>query len=797
MKNSPVAPWIGRVTLACVFLSALPVSGEYDEARRAERVTQIKSWIAEHGEDASYPHGRTWHVDNQAPGAVDDNEGTEAAPFKTINRAAQLALPGDTVLVSRGIYREHVSPTYAGYNANNMVQYVARHRHQVVVKGSEIWRPKWRKTTLEGVQGDVWQAELDPELFTYDFPIGDFNPFLLHNQGRIPVYDRGPDGVYRPFRPYAGDGIPPVTRGMIFMNGEPLLQARSRASRKVAQSPVDFATASDTFFVAADGESIYARFNHPNPEENFFEITVREQVFAPQTTGVSFIHVQGFVMEHGATTLMMPQYGMVSPSSGSGGWHWMIEDNIIRWSNACGLDIGIGFWGEGRSRTRPHREQEVGEKPLWRHWIKGNAITDNGTSGIWSIGGSSNAVIEYNRIERNCWQNTMHMVEAAALKMHGCDGVVLRGNLVRDNDNFGLWLDIVGPNNRVTQNLLLNNMTAGVFIEGTWGHTLVDNNIAAFPRTFAFRQMNMGDGFYNHQSSYVTFAHNLAFANGGYGYRCLMWGLQRSDRFPDDHVRVSHNRVLNNIAYANGRGAIALPLDQDYCKDNLSDHNFIWGASGQPLFELHRAIMDPDEMMAKVESAMARANVGADQVPLLTQWKRGLMGPNVGDMRHFGPLVSMEVWRAAQGRDMRSVVGPLPTLWLSRQGQMEINLDAPDRPIGLAEGESERVFGATPENYRRLDQVKCVAIPETEIDYFGDPRPKDVPPTVGPFQDLEKLGLNQRLRVFLRLWPIDRSRQPPAESLRIDRPFPELDEQEKAVGEVANEIWAQIEKRQG
>ena len=94
----------------------------------------------------------------------------------------------------------------------------------------------------------------------------------------------------------------------------------------------------------------------------------------------------------------------------------------------------------------------------------------------------------------------------------------------------------------------------------------------------------------------------------------------------------------------------------------------------------------------------------------------------------------------------------------------------PCRPIGLAEGESERVFSATPENYRRLDQVKCVAIPETEIDYFGDPRSKDVPPTVGPFQDLEKLGLNQRLRVFLRLWPIDRSRQPPAESLRID-PF--------------------------
>ena len=68
---------------------------------------------------------------------------------------------------------------------------------------------------------------------------------------------------------------------------------------------------------------------------------------------------------------------------------------------------------------------------------------------------------------------------------------------------------------------------------------------------------------------HVTFAHNLAFGNAGYGYRCLMWGLSRGGRkFPDGNMRVSHNRVLNNIAYANGRGAICLPLDQEHCKDN-------------------------------------------------------------------------------------------------------------------------------------------------------------------------------------------------------------------------------------
>ena len=126
---------------------------------------------------------------------------------------------------------------------------------------------------------------------------------------------------------------------------------------------------------------------------------------------------------------------------------------------------------------------------------------------------------------------------------------------------------------------------------------------------------------------------------------------------------------------------------------------------------------------------------------------------------------------------------------------MKIKLDPPDRPTGLAEGESERVFGGTPESYERLDRVKCVALPEIKYDYFGDLRPDDVPPTVGPFQDLKKLGQGTKEPVFIKLWPLDESRQPDALSLRYEWPSPQLDEQEKRIGEWANKIWAGIEKR--
>ena len=729
-----------------VMIGALNLWAKEEPDPRARRVEAIKACT--HNEESSCPHGRTWYVATRAPNASDESDGTENSPFKTINHAAQLALPGDRVLVAEGIYREHVYPGHSGYDLAHMISYVAKDRHRVVIKGSDVWEPKWHQAQFEGVEGTVWQAPLDPALFTYDFPVKDFNPFALGDR-----LSTTPEQLYELKRPSdRDDRFPLPVRGMIFMDGRPLHQADGGVGG--GKGLVDFATASNVFFVPADGKSIYARFEQGNPGAHFFEITTREQVFAPRNL-VGFIHVKGFVMEHGATAPSWVQCGMVSPNSikEPGGWHWIIEDNIIRWSNAEGMDIGCGYWGARPGRSRIFNEK-IGEEPDWEHWIRHNVISDNGQAGIWSIGGSFNSIIEYNRIERNGWKNTMHNSEAAGLKMHGAQGVVIRGNLVRDNDCFGIWLDLPHRNNRITQNLLIGNMEAGVFIEAGWPHTLVDNNIAAFTRNLVF--LNQGDGFYNHQGSHTIFVHNLAFANAGYGYRCLMWGKGHG-LAPDQHMRVSHNRVINNIAYANGRGAICLPLDQEHCKDNVSDYNFLWGTNEPPLFELGRAIMPPGQQMAAVQAAIRKAGVG-----------------NVGDIRHFaGPLVSLPVWQAAQGRDLHSAVSPLPRLWLTRAGQMEININIPE---------------AEAAKYRHLSSVKCEPIPDIVCDYFGNPRPEDAAPTVGPFQDIRQLGHGKNME-FMRLWPLDPSRQLPAESLRLNYVYtdpggsiPELDEQEKAAG---------------
>jgi hypothetical protein len=56
----------------------------------------------------------TYVVDQAAPGAADTNAGTEDKPFKTLQHAADVARPGDTVFVMAGSYDERVKVRTSG-----------------------------------------------------------------------------------------------------------------------------------------------------------------------------------------------------------------------------------------------------------------------------------------------------------------------------------------------------------------------------------------------------------------------------------------------------------------------------------------------------------------------------------------------------------------------------------------------------------------------------------------------------------------------------------------------------------
>ena len=66
--------------------------------------------------------GTIYHV---SPSGSNRNPGTEALPFATIQRAADLAMPGDTVIVHEGEYREWVDPKTGGTGDRDRITYRA------------------------------------------------------------------------------------------------------------------------------------------------------------------------------------------------------------------------------------------------------------------------------------------------------------------------------------------------------------------------------------------------------------------------------------------------------------------------------------------------------------------------------------------------------------------------------------------------------------------------------------------------------------------------------------------------
>ena len=106
--------------------------------------------------------GAEFHV---AVNGADANPGTRQAPLRTVQRAADLAQPGDTITVHAGTYRERINPPRGGESEDSRIVYQAAPGEKVELKGSEVVRG-WVK-----VQDGVWKVTLPNSFF------GGFNPY--------------------------------------------------------------------------------------------------------------------------------------------------------------------------------------------------------------------------------------------------------------------------------------------------------------------------------------------------------------------------------------------------------------------------------------------------------------------------------------------------------------------------------------------------------------------------------------------------------------------------------------------
>ena len=617
-------------------------------------------------------------VDQSHPAANDNNQGTPDQPLQTINAAAERAKPGDIVLVHPGVYQETVAPAQSGA-PGKPIRYVAASPGKVIVRGSVPWNPAWKR--LDDKR-PVFSAPLDMPI-----PPETRNPF----QTAISI---APQDANEKARPVAekGGALWPRTLGQVFVNGSMYVQTRQAGVVDVTPG---------TWIVAADGESIRVHFRASDqPAANpLLEVSVRKQLFAPAGDGFSFIQVKGFVFEHCANQGPFPQNGAVSVR---GGHHWRIEENVIRSANTIGLDCG-----------------KKGEDPAGYNLIIHNRITDNGLCGIAGIG-HVGTQIRNNVVERN---NALDFdgpeakwAEWAGIKLHMCDEVIIDGNLVRNNEAYGIWLDNQYRNARVSRNVVLGNAMAGIFFELGDGPALIDRNIIAHTRPRGHHYS--GDGIYAHDASGLTIAHNLIYANAADGVR-LVCLTNRKTR--GHQVNCSNSRVLNNLILENNRSAVSLPYPNARAENNSSDYNVLFGT--QEFWEgLHewpalmavnrfRSSVSKEQVLSVLRQALTKHSVPKGEWPGMGAWPKN-------------PVLSLKLWRLFMQQDLHSV---------ESGDRVKVALH-PQQCLLDLKVKKDFLYS------------KCPKVEGIDSDFFGNPLP-EAGLRAGPFQNLRE-GSNQ-----LGVWP--------------------------------------------
>lgn len=405
----------------------------------------------------------------------DDNRGTKDMPLRTIQRAADLALPGDTITVHAGVYRERITPPRGGESDTKRIVYQAAPGEKVIITGSEIVK-HWTK-----VQGDVWQATLPNTFF------GRFNPY-----------------AEKVFGDWFGSHGRTHHRGCVYAGGEGLAEARilDDVLKTTSSNALWFATVEEMT------TTLWARFPGVNPNDGTVEIAVRPTVFTPEKTNLDYLTLRGFELCNAAPNWAAPtsgQEGLVTAYWCKG---WIIEDNHIHHSRCCG--IALGKYSDQYDNKRGTKEGYDGtiadalklggwtKERIGGHVVRNNHIHHCGQAGIVGSLGCAFSRIENNDIHDINLGKTWGGAEMAGIKFHGALDVVIKGNhIYRCGSWCGLWLDWMAQGTQVIGNLFHDNVDRDIFTEVDHGPFLVANNILLSP------------GAYHSNSQGGAYAHNL------------------------------------------------------------------------------------------------------------------------------------------------------------------------------------------------------------------------------------------------------------------------------------------------
>ncbi|MBM2659162.1 right-handed parallel beta-helix repeat-containing protein [Staphylococcus pseudoxylosus] len=413
------------------------------------------------------------HVDKKGS---DCGLGNIESPFLTIDKAASVAQPGDSIIVHQGIYREEITHINTGLSESRRISFEAAKDEQVMIKGSE------EITGWQQIDGSIWKVEIDNTIFK------DFNPFATKLFGDWLAVDND------------------KSLGQVYLNNQSLFEVseyEQLADPKLVEETLDHWTNKQVTYdykdqsiyvwyakVEKDITTIYVNFHDYNPNNEVTEINVRKSAFRPFKMHTNYITIRNFKIANVATQWSPPtaaQTGMIDTHWSKG---WIIENNTLY--NAVCSAIAIGKEISTGDNLNTYRKDKPGyqyqietvfkavnsdwnKETIGSHIVRNNVIHDCGQNAVVGHLGSAFSKIYNNHIYNIGNKREFFGYEIAGIKLHAAIDTQVYNNYVH-NCSLGMWFDWQTQGTRISKNIF-NDNTRDLFVEVSSGPYIVDNNI--------------------------------------------------------------------------------------------------------------------------------------------------------------------------------------------------------------------------------------------------------------------------------------------------------------------------------
>jgi hypothetical protein len=356
-----------------------------------------------------------------SPTGQDANDGrTRATAFGTLQKAADVVEPGETVLVTKGRYHQSMHIKKEG-RADAWITFVAEPGAEI--RGSQVW------TNWKAVAGQ-------PGIYAAPRP-------ALHRAYQKPDAD-----------------LKQRTE-QVFVNGRLLRQVPDPAMLKPK----------GTFYVDDNAAQLLVCLEGGrDPNNDTTEVTTLTYAIAiagipnqntipnlktVQENKAAYIRIDGFTIRH------IGNFSRMAAIQARGAWqHLIIENCDIQWVNYTGIALN-GVHNFDRQKN------EWFEARAHHAIIRNNIISHCGAQAVGG-GGVDDQLFECNIMDGNNYKGISPWSEGGAIKTgFGGSRIHIRWNVARNNHNHGLWYDYGATDCTIENNFVYRAVAGAILNEVT------------------------------------------------------------------------------------------------------------------------------------------------------------------------------------------------------------------------------------------------------------------------------------------------------------------------------------------